>query len=106
MARWIADAREAEAEENQADSDDDDVNVTPTSFARLRTPRKWQVITLERLFAKTAKESLRAKRGERMAQRAQEEERMYMQVMAELDAVDDRLDDGEVEINDSEVSGE
>jgi hypothetical protein len=30
---------------------------------------------------------------------------MYMQVMAELDAEDDSLDDGEKEIDDSEVYG-
>ncbi|KAJ7856942.1 hypothetical protein B0H14DRAFT_2578585 [Mycena olivaceomarginata] len=52
------------------------------------------------------KESLRAGRGERMAQRAQEEEQMYMRVMAELDAEDDAPDDGEIEIDDSEVYGE
>ncbi|KAJ7860575.1 hypothetical protein B0H14DRAFT_2576544 [Mycena olivaceomarginata] len=48
------------------------------------------------------KESLRAGRGERMAQCAQEEEQMYMRVMAELDAEDDAPDDGEIEIDDSE----
>jgi hypothetical protein len=41
-----------------------------------------------------------------MARRAQEEEQMYMQVMAELDTVDNTLDDGEAEIDDSEVYGE
>jgi hypothetical protein len=75
-------------------------------YNQLRAPRKWQPISLKRLFAKTAKESLRARRGERMVQCAQEEEQMYMQVMAELDAVDNTPDDGEVEINDSEVYGE
>ncbi|KAJ6619396.1 hypothetical protein B0H10DRAFT_2026511 [Mycena sp. CBHHK59/15] len=103
MAHWIADAQEAEAEE-----DEEDVPVVPNPphLNQLRAPRKWQPISLERLFAKTAKESLRAKRGERMARRAQEEEQMYMQVMAELDAADNTPDDGEVEIDDSEVYGE
>ncbi|KAJ7934367.1 ribonuclease H-like domain-containing protein [Mycena leptocephala] len=87
MARWIADAQEAEAEEDEENDEEDP-------------------ISLERLFAKTAKESLRARRGERMAQRAQEEEQMYMQVMAELDAADNTPDDGEVEIDYSEVYGE
>jgi guanylate kinase len=47
------------------------------------------------------KESLRT----RVSRRAREEEQMYMQVMAELDAEDDSLDDGEIEIDDSEVYG-
>ncbi|KAJ7437633.1 hypothetical protein FB451DRAFT_1193126 [Mycena latifolia] len=75
----------------------------PPRLNQLRAPRKWQPISLERLFVKTAKESLRTRRGERMARRAQEEEQMYMQVMAELDAADNTPDDGEVEIDDSEV---
>ncbi|KAJ7458980.1 hypothetical protein FB451DRAFT_1182567 [Mycena latifolia] len=78
----------------------------PPRLNQLRAPRKWQPISLERLFVKTAKESLRTRRGERMARRAQEEEQMYMQVMAELDAADNTPDDGEVEIDDSEVYGE
>ncbi|KAJ7831836.1 hypothetical protein B0H14DRAFT_3463782 [Mycena olivaceomarginata] len=36
----------------------------------------------------------------------QEEEESYMRVMAELDGVDDSLDDGEVEIDESEVYGD
>ncbi|KAJ7903011.1 hypothetical protein B0H13DRAFT_1882356 [Mycena leptocephala] len=49
-----------------------------------------------------AKPSLRT----RVSRRAQEEEETYMRVMAELDAVDDSLDDGEVEIDESEVYGD
>lgn len=37
--------------------------------------------------------------------RDREEEEMYMQVMAELDAGDDSLDDGVIEIDESEVYG-
>ncbi|KAJ7460777.1 hypothetical protein FB451DRAFT_1405314 [Mycena latifolia] len=107
MARWITDAQEAEAEEDE-ENDEEDVPVVPNPprLNQLRAPRKWQPISLERLFVKTAKESLRTRRGERMAWRAQEEEQMYMQVMAELDAADNTPDDGEVEIDDSEVYGE
>ncbi|KAJ6555690.1 ribonuclease H-like domain-containing protein [Mycena vulgaris] len=107
MACWIADTQEAEAEGDE-ENDKEDVPVVPNPprLSQLRAPRKWKPISLERLFAKTAKESLRARRGERMARRAQEEEQMYMQVMAELDAADSTPDDGEVEIDDSEVYGE
>ncbi|KAJ7447819.1 hypothetical protein FB451DRAFT_1567424 [Mycena latifolia] len=48
------------------------------------------------------KESLRT----RVSRRAREEEDMYMRVMAELDAEDDTLDAGEIEIDDSEVYGD
>ncbi|KAJ7491867.1 hypothetical protein B0H11DRAFT_1911774 [Mycena galericulata] len=40
-----------------------------------------------------------------VSRRAQEEEEVYMRVMAELDAQDDTLDDGEVKIDDDEVWG-
>ncbi|KAJ6626410.1 hypothetical protein B0H10DRAFT_2211301 [Mycena sp. CBHHK59/15] len=88
MARWVSDAKEAEAEEIDGDIEENNFPVIPIPprLSQLRAPRKWQPITLERLFAKTVKESLRARRGERMARRAQEEEEMYMQVMAALDA--------------------
>ncbi|KAJ6482789.1 hypothetical protein C8R45DRAFT_932383 [Mycena sanguinolenta] len=75
-----------------------------TSFMSLAI--EWQPISLECLFAKTAEESLRTRRGERMVQHAQEEEQMHMQFMAESDAADNTPDNGEVEINDSEVYGE
>jgi hypothetical protein len=107
MARRIADAQEAEAEEDE-ENDEEDVPVVPNPprLNQLRAPRKWQPISLERLFAKTVKESLRARHGERMARRAQEEELIYMQVIAELDAADNTPNDGEVEIDDTEVYGE
>jgi hypothetical protein len=41
-----------------------------------------------------------------MVQCAQEEEEMYMQVMAALDAEENTLDNSEVEIADDEVYGE
>ncbi|KAJ6596556.1 hypothetical protein B0H10DRAFT_1960094 [Mycena sp. CBHHK59/15] len=108
MARWVSGAKEAEAEEIDGDIEENNFPVIPIPprLSQLRAPRKWQPITLKRLFAKTVKESRRARRGERMARRAQEEEEMYMQVMAALDAEDDTLDDGEVEIADDEVYGE
>jgi hypothetical protein len=57
-------------------------------------------MTLEKLFGMSPrKESLRT----RVSRRAREEEEMYMRVMAELDAADDTLDAGEIEIDDSEV---
>ncbi|KAJ6607147.1 hypothetical protein B0H10DRAFT_1956497 [Mycena sp. CBHHK59/15] len=89
-------------------NDEEDVPVVPNPprLNQLRAPRKWQPISIECLLAKIAKGSLRGKRGERMARHAQEEEQMYMQVMAELDAADNTPDDGEVEIDDSEVYGE
>jgi hypothetical protein len=58
-------------------------------------------MTLERLFGKGVKLSLRT----RVSCRAQEEEEIYMQVMAELDAEDDTPDDGAIEIDDDEVWG-
>ncbi|KAJ7448632.1 hypothetical protein B0H11DRAFT_2289717 [Mycena galericulata] len=60
-----------------------------------------QPLTLQRLFGKGVKPSLRT----RVSRRAQEEEEAYMRVMAELDEEDDTLDDGEVEIDDDEVWG-
>ncbi|KAJ7081750.1 hypothetical protein C8R44DRAFT_753954 [Mycena epipterygia] len=104
MACWIADAQEAEAEEDE-ENDEEDVPVVPnpSCLNQFRAPRKWQPISLEHLFAKTAKEPLCARRGERMVRCAQEEEQMYMQVMAKLDAADNTPDDGEVEIDDPEV---
>ncbi|KAJ7701706.1 hypothetical protein B0H14DRAFT_3527454 [Mycena olivaceomarginata] len=53
------------------------------------------------LFGKGVKSSLRT----RVSRRAQEEEEIYMQVMAELDAEDDTPDDGAIEIDDDEVWG-
>jgi hypothetical protein len=58
-------------------------------------------MTLERLFGKGVKLSLRT----RVSCHAQEEEEIYMQVMAELDAEDDTPDDGAIEIDDDEVWG-
>ncbi|KAJ7093738.1 hypothetical protein C8R44DRAFT_749787 [Mycena epipterygia] len=67
MARWIADAQEAEAEEDE-ENDEEDVPVVPNPprLNQPRAPRKWQPISLEHLFAKTAEESLRARHGKRM----------------------------------------
>ncbi|KAJ7437737.1 hypothetical protein FB451DRAFT_1450335 [Mycena latifolia] len=57
-------------------------------------------MTLEKLFGTSPrKESLCT----RVSCRAREEEEMYMRVMAELDAEDDTLDAGEIEIDDSEL---
>lgn len=98
MARWISEAQEAAAEEIE----DEDAEETAEPMGPVRRPRKWQSMTLEKLFGTSPrKESLRT----RVSRRAREEEEMYMQVMAELDAEDDSLDDGEIEIDDSEVYG-
>ncbi|KAJ7198115.1 hypothetical protein GGX14DRAFT_573671 [Mycena pura] len=102
MAKWISAAREAAAEDSEEDTivagPEEPEVVTPE---RLRRPRKWQPMTLERLFGKGVKLSLRT----RVSRRAQEEEEIYMQVMAELDAEDDTPDDGAIEIDDDEVWG-
>lgn len=68
MARWISDAKEVEAEEIDRDIEENNYPIIPIPLrlSQLRVPRKWQPITLERLFAKTVKESLCARRGERM----------------------------------------
>jgi hypothetical protein len=100
MAKWISAAREAAVEEEDTTvaGPEEAEAVTPE---RLRRPRKWQPMTLERLFGKGVKLSLRT----RVSRRAQEEEEIYMQVMAELDAEDDTPDDGAIEIDDDEVWG-
>ncbi|KAJ7450471.1 hypothetical protein FB451DRAFT_1410441 [Mycena latifolia] len=104
MAQWISDAQEASAQEEQESSSEPVLTVPETEPARLvRRPRKWQPMTLEKLFGTSPrKESLRT----RVSRRAREEEEMYMRVMAELEAEDDTLDAGEIEIDDSEVYGD
>ncbi|KAJ7683613.1 hypothetical protein B0H14DRAFT_2654757 [Mycena olivaceomarginata] len=93
-------AREAAAEEEAPAVVPDDVLEEDTiPLSRLRRPRKWQPMTLERLFGTGVKPSLRT----RISRRMQEEEETYMLVMAELDADDDDPDAGAIEIDDDEV---
>ncbi|KAJ7793623.1 hypothetical protein B0H14DRAFT_2622664 [Mycena olivaceomarginata] len=100
MACWISAAREAAAEEEEAPAVvPDDVLEDTIPLGRLRRPRKWQPMTLERLFGTGVKPSLRT----RISRRMQEEEETYMLVMAELDADDDDPDAGAIEIDKDEV---
>jgi hypothetical protein len=79
MARWISEAQEVAAEEIE----DEDAKETAELIGSVRWPRKWQSMMLEKLFGTSPqKESLRT----RVSRRAREEEEMYMQVMAKLDA--------------------
>jgi hypothetical protein len=111
LARWIGECREAEkiAEEVELASppavSDSEVAETESTTTRLRPPRKWKPITLEKLFG-TLKKGAGESRRVRMSRRAMELEETYMMVMAELEAEDDTLDDGAVEVDDSEVYGE
>lgn len=102
MARWISAAREDAAEDEEGDEAEEDTPVLRERLTQVRRPRKWQPKTLQKLFGTCAKPSLRT----RVSRRAQEDEETYMRVMAELDAVDDSLDDGEVEIDENEVYGD
>jgi hypothetical protein len=106
MARRIADAQEAEAEEDE-ENDEEDVPVVPNSprLNQLRAPRKWQPISLERLFAKTVKESLRARHGEQTARTGRRAD-LYAGYGGVGRSGQHPPDDGEVEIDDSEVYGE
>ncbi|KAF7329865.1 DUF659 domain-containing protein [Mycena kentingensis (nom. inval.)] len=109
MAKWIVDARDAAAEEAEtarelAESEEiEDMPEDPPQrdlpdTRPPRRPRKWVPLKLVTLGNSPRKESLRT----RMSRRAMQEEEEYMRVMAALDADDDTLDDGEVEISDSE----
>ncbi|KAJ7899457.1 hypothetical protein B0H14DRAFT_3423766 [Mycena olivaceomarginata] len=101
MARWISAAREAAAEEEEAPAvvPDDVLEEDTIPLGRLRHPRKWQPMTLERLFRTGVKPSLRT----RISRRMQEEEETYMLVMTELDADDDDPNAGAIEIDEDEV---
>ena len=116
MAKWIADAREAElaaAEEPDvpepteiSTSEQEQAPQTMQSMlqAQHRNPKKWKLMTLAQLFGKSHKESLRV----RTARRAMEEAETYMRVMAEVDALDEEdgiVDDGAIEILDDEAYG-
>jgi hypothetical protein len=111
MAKWIADAREAEL----AAAEEPDVPELPENSAEQapqttqplpqvqhRNLKKWKLMTLAQLFGKSQKESLRVQ----TACCAMEEAETYMRVMAELDALDEEdgiVDDGAIEILDDEA---
>jgi hypothetical protein len=111
MAKWIADAREAEL----AAAEEPDVPEPPENSAEQAPQttqpvlqvqhhnlKKWKLMTLAQLFRKSQKELLRV----RTAHCAIEEAETYMRVMAELDALDEEdgiVDDGAIEILDDEA---
>jgi hypothetical protein len=108
MARWILAAQEADKIRREVDSEDEVTSVepvpTPSSTAtprliRNHNPKKWQPITLAKLFGKSDKEPLKV----RMSRRAIKLEENYMRVMAELETDDDTPDDGAQEIPEEDV---
>jgi hypothetical protein len=108
MGKWIAGAQEAERIEQELNDSEDaasDTVIEPEPLnqqrTRIRALKKWKPLTLAQLFGSTQRPA--ESRRVRMARRAIEEEEAYMQVMAELDAIDDTVDDGAIEIYDEDV---
>ena len=112
MVRWILAAQEADKIRREVEFEGDEaISVEPVPIPTLTTtphlirnhnPKKWQPITLTKLFGKSDKEPLKV----RMSRRAIELEENYMHVMAELEADDDIPDDGAQEILEEDVYGE
>ena len=105
MAQWILAVQEAdkiwrEVESEAVEETSAEPVPTPTPrLIRTHNLKKWQPITLTKLFRKSEKEPL--KMG--MSWLAMELEENYIHVMAELEADDDIPDDGAQEIPEEDV---